>query len=453
MFNEPASRDDDRVSPEFPQHPTVDSEQARYESLITEIRECVADVMDISAQMLPRSRGELPSEPTMLSLHSVYLVSFVGRLHMDSSMAYDLLDSEFKPRGLLPVFRENDDGQHVIFVLQGREQPEPRSWIPNAVLLVITLFSVLYVGTEMAINELAASNLREAMRISQNIFAELWRGLPYTLSILAILGAHEMGHYFTARRHNLAVTLPYFIPFPFGLFGTFGAFIQLREPLRNRKALLDVGASGPLAGLIVTVPILLLGLSTSPTGPISPGGIVEGNSILYALSKFAVFGQFLPNGQIDVYVNQLAWAGWTGLFVTGLNLIPLGQLDGGHVMYALFGRRARLAFYPVIGALALLTILSSGSLIFFLLLLIVLGRTYDVPLDDISPLEPKRRRIAVFTLIVFVLVFVPVPLTVSGAPSIPFPPTNNGPMLTLALASVLVLGQHRLRHTIMRFTR
>jgi len=445
MLNEPASRDDDRVSPEMQQQPMLDSEQARYESLITEIRELVADVMDISAQMLPRSRGELPSEPMMLSPRSVYLVSFVGRLHMDSAMAYDLLDSQFKPRDLLPIFRENESGEHLIFVVQGREQPEPRSWIPNAVLLFITLLSVLYVGTEMAVNELAATNFREALRVSQNMFTELWRGLPYALSILAILGAHELGHYFTARRHNLAVTLPYFIPFPFGLFGTFGAFIQLREPLRNRKALLDVGASGPLAGLIVTVPILLIGLATSQTGPISPGGIVEGNSILYALSKFAVFGQFLPNGQIDVYVNQLAWAGWTGLFVTGLNLIPLGQLDGGHVMYALFGRRARLAFYPMIGALALLTVLSSGSLIFILLLLILLGRTYAVPLDDISPLEPKRRRIAIFTLLVFVMVFVPVPLTISSVAEVPFTPTNNGPMLTLGVASVLVLGLHRLR--------
>lgn len=445
MLNEPASRDDDRVSPELPPQPPVDSEQLRYENLIIEIRELVADVMDINAQMLPRSRGELPGEPMVVSPHSAYLVSFSGRLHVDSSVAYDLLDSQFKTRDLLPIFREGENGEHLIFVLQGRYQAEPRSWIPNAVLLFITLLSVLYVGTEMAVNELAASNLREAMRVSENMLMELWRGLPYALSILAILGAHELGHYFTARRHNLAVTLPYFIPFPFGLFGTFGAFIQLREPLRNRKALVDVGASGPLAGLIVTIPILLIGLATSQTGPINPGGIVEGNSVLYALSKFAVFGEFLPNGQIDVYVNQLAWAGWTGLFVTGLNLIPLGQLDGGHVMYALLGRRARLIFYPLIGVLALLTVLSSGSLIFILLLLILLGRTYAVPLDDISPLDKRRRRIALFTLVVFVLVFVPVPLTISGGASVPVTPTNDGPMLSLGVASVLVVGQHWLR--------
>lgn len=445
MLNEPASRDDDRVSPELPEQPPVDSEQLHYENLIIEIRELVADVMDITAQMLPRSRGELPNEPMVVSPHSLYLVSFIGRLHVDSSVAYDLLDSQFKTRDLLPIFRESENGDHLIFVLQGRYQPEPRSWIPNAVLLFITLLSVLLVGTEMAVNELAATNFREALRVSQNTLTELWRGLPYALSILAILGAHELGHYFTARRHNLAVTLPYFIPFPFGLFGTFGAFIQLREPLRNRKALLDVGASGPLAGLIVTIPILFIGLATSQIGPINPGGIVEGNSVLYALAKVAVFGEFLPNSQVDVYVNQLAWAGWTGLFVTGLNLIPLGQLDGGHVMYALFGRRARLMFYPLIGVLALLTALSGGALIFILLLLILLGRTYAVPLDDISPIDKRRRRIAVFTLIVFALVFVPIPLTIYGGVTVPVTPTSDGPTLALGVASVLVFGQHWLR--------
>ena len=176
---------------------------------------------------------------------------------------------------------------------------------------------------------------------------ELWRGLPYTIAILLILGSHELGHYFAARHHKLAVTLPYFIPAPFiSLIGTFGAFIQLREPMRNRKVLLDVGAAGPLTGLVFAIPILLIGLATSQVGPIQPGGMVEGNSLLYALAKIIVFGRFLPNGSVDVYVNQLAWAGWTGLLVTALNLIPIGQLDGGHILYSLIGERARMPVLP-----------------------------------------------------------------------------------------------------------
>lgn len=448
MLNEPASRDDDRITPDTTEQKPVDSEQARYESLINDIREIVADVMLINAQNVPRSRGELPREPMAMSPASVYLVSFMGRLEVAPEVAYDLLDSEFKTRDLLPVFREGENGEHIIVVLEGRFRPEPRSWIPNAVLLVITLLSVLLVGAEMALNEIATTDMREALRISENMFTELWRGLPYAVSIILILGAHELGHYFAARRHNLAVTLPYFIPFPFGLFGTFGAFIQLREPLRNRKALLDVGASGPLAGLIIAVPVLLIGLATSTVGTMSMGGMVEGNSIAYALAKIAVFGEFLPNGQNDVFVNQLAWAGWTGLFVTGLNLIPLGQLDGGHVMYALLGRRARALFYPLIAGLAVMTVLSGGALIFILLLLILLGRTYAVPLDDISKLDQRRRRIAIFTLVIFLLVFVPVPLSVSSGPSTPVNPDNVAPLLSLGVASVITGMQHilRMRH-------
>src|SRR5690606_26585459 len=127
------------------------------------------------------------------------------------------------------------------------------------------------------------------------------------------LGSHELGHYFAARHHKIAVTLPYFIPAPFVSFlGTFGAFIQLREPMRNRKVLLDIGAAGPLTGLIFPIPIVFIGLATSTVGPMTPGGYLEGNSFLYALAKTIVFGRFLPDGQVDVYMNQLAMAGWAG---------------------------------------------------------------------------------------------------------------------------------------------
>ena len=150
-----------------------------------------------------------------------------------------------------------------------------------------------------------------------------------------------MGHYFAARHHKLAVTLPYFIPAPFiSLIGTFGAFIQLREPMRNRKVLLDVGAAGPLAGLVFAVPILLIGLATSSVGPLQVGGMVEGNSMLYALAKMIIFGRILPNGAVDVYVNQLAWAGWTGLLVTGAEPDPDWAV--GRRSHPLFAdRRAR----------------------------------------------------------------------------------------------------------------
>ena len=230
---------------------------------------------------------------------------------------------------------------------------------------------------------------------------------------MLILGAHELGHYFAARYHKVPVSLPYFIPMPFSIIGTLGAFIRLKAPIKNRRALLDIGAAGPLAGFVFAVPILLIGLASSETTtpPESGGYMLEGNSILYALMKIAVFGRFLPDGSEDVLLNQVAWAGWVGLLVTALNLIPLGQLDGGHIAYVLFGRRAKALFWPVIfGLVALTLITSTPTWAVWIILLFFAGRRYAEPLDDVTELDGRRRAIAIFTLALFFLVFVPIPL-------------------------------------------
>ena len=272
----------------------------------------------------------------------------------------------------------------------------------------------------------------------QGLLNSLGGGIAFAASLLAILLAHEFGHYLAGRYHKTHVTLPYFLPFPFSPFGTMGAFIQLKEPPKNKRVLLDIGIAGPLAGLVVAIPVLLLGLSLSEVAPItmSPGEgfILEGNSILYLLSKYAVFGQLLPApssydglspllywtryfftgqplplGGVDVMVHPVAWAGWAGLLVTALNLIPAGQLDGGHVLFVLFGRRARALLPFILAGLIALGFVWNGwwlwaALIFFL------GRVYAEPLDQITTLDPRRRAVAVLGLIVFVLVFTPVPL-------------------------------------------
>jgi membrane-associated protease RseP (regulator of RpoE activity) len=270
------------------------------------------------------------------------------------------------------------------------------------VLLVLTIFSLLYTGSRSE----GSLNLLD--------------GLPYALGLILILGAHELGHYFAARRHKVAVTLPYFIPLPgLSLFGTMGAFIQLREPMRNRRVLFDVGAAGPLIGLLVAVPVLLIGLSTSPLNP-SPYIDVfmlkqpfaawgqEGNSLFYMAAKFLVFGRFLPDGINDVTINQLAFAGWVGLLVTSLNLVPLGQLDGGHVIYSLIGEKARALYLPLLFGLGVLAVLF-GEWLFWVILLLFFGRIYATPLDMITTLDQRRRVLAIATLVIFVLVFMPLP--------------------------------------------
>ena len=203
---------------------------------------------------------------------------------------------------------------------------------------------------------------------------------------------------------------------PWSYFGTLGAFIQLRGPVTNRRALFDVGAAGPLAGLVFAVPVLLYGLATSDLGTIASGQTYEGNSLLYLLAKLLVFGRILPGGGVDVYLNQVAWAGWVGLFVTGLNLLPVGQLDGGHVSYALFGERSRLFLWPTILGLGLIVVYSwlqgapALTWVLWIFLLLSFGRVHARPLEDITALDPRRRALAIFTLALFFLCFVPLPL-------------------------------------------
>lgn len=339
---------------------------------------------------------------TTMDLPERGYVRFRGRFLHDAAERFDDLRRRFELHGFTPLVRQ-DGGRTALIAMPGVFNPPASNWLVNLVLLVLTILSTLFVGASYA--------AESAEQVWQ-----LWRGWPFSLSILLILGAHELGHYFAARYHNVPVTLPYFIPMPLSIIGTMGAFIRLKAPVKNRRALLDVGAAGPLAGLVFAIPILLYGLATSEVGRTTPGGLLEGNSILYALAKILVFGRMLPTDGMDVFLNQVAWAGWVGLLVTGLNLIPVGQLDGGHIAYVLFGKRARMLFGPVIIALGAISLYSyfqgapASTWLIWIVLLFLLGRHYAQPLDDVTPLDPTRRAIAIFTLILFFLVFVPIPL-------------------------------------------
>ena len=370
-----------------------------YDTRAALIRQAVTAVFDIDNE-------------TFLAGNGIAAV-FTGRLRFDSEAAYAQLDLALEPLDLLPAFREKDNTQ-IVQINVGRFNPPPRAWWPNAVLFVLTVLSLLYTGAGIALGEALLEDPGRQV-------AEFWRGWPYALGIVLILGAHELGHYFAARRHNVPVTLPYFIPLPFGFFGTLGAFIQLRAPMRNRKVLLDVGAAGPLVGMIFAVPILLIGLATADVRalPTDMAYLLEGNSLLYGLAKLVTFGRFLPDGHVDVFMNQLAQAGWTGLFVTGLNLIPVGQLDGGHVLFTLFGDRARLFYFPAVLVMLVLAVTVSDAWFLWVFLLMIFGRAYAVPLDMITPLDRRRRVVAIVALVVFVLVFVPNPLQIVEPLSLP----------------------------------
>jgi membrane-associated protease RseP (regulator of RpoE activity) len=368
-------------------------------------------------------------------------VRYRGSLLQDSITAYDKLASQVRPLNVTPLFRESK-GAHEIILINGLFNAKPSNpWI-NLILFGLTVLSVIFAGTLYAY-EGAANDLPGLLG---DLIANLNQGIPFAASILAILLAHEFGHYLAARYHGSAVTLPYFLPFPFSPFGTLGAFIQLKEPPKNKRVLLDIGAAGPLAGLVVAIPVLLLGLSLSKIGPIPsdlPGNIgftFEGNSILYLLAKFAVFREWLPMpasyggmspaiywvryfftglptplGGTDVLIHPIAWAGWAGLLVTALNLIPAGQLDGGHLIFTLLGARARALLPFIMGALLILGLVWSGWWL-WVFLIFFLGRNHAEPLDGITSLDNRRKAIAILGLIIFLLVFTPVPLrAIAGA--------------------------------------
>jgi membrane-associated protease RseP (regulator of RpoE activity) len=260
----------------------------------------------------------------------------------------------------------------------------------------------------------------------------IFTGWPFALSLMGILVTHELGHYFMSRHHKTRATLPYFIPLPFSLLGTMGAAIIMRGTPKNKRVLFDIGVAGPIAGLVVAIPVLLYGLSLSTLGTITPdpNGFLEGNSLIYLFAKYVTFGQLLPSplmpqgilywlqyfftghpvpfGGTDVFISPVAFAGWAGLLVTALNLIPAGTLDGGHVVYALFGSKAKKAFPFIIAILVVLGFSWNGWWL-WAVILFWLGRVHAEPLDQITTLDPTRRLIAFAMIIVFVLVFMPVP--------------------------------------------
>lgn len=330
-------------------------------------------------------------------------VRFRGAFLCDPADCYKTLRGRFERHGFTPVVRE-EAGQIAITAIPEVFDPPASRWWINLILFLLTILSTLYVG---------AMNEPEFVSGETIVWGEIWRGWPFSLCILLILGAHELGHYFAARYHGVPVTLPYFIPVP-TIFGTMGAFIRLKAPVADRRALFDVGVAGPLAGLVFALPILFIGLLTSSIEPLPTTGYsMEGNSIFYALAKVLVFGRFLPAGGEDVFLNQVAWAGWAGLFVTGLNLIPVGQLDGGHVAYTLFGEKAKQLYWPFIIGLVLIALLvQTWAWTLWILLLFFLGRVYAEPLNDVTKLDGRRRLLGYFTLLIFVLVFVPNPIRI-----------------------------------------
>ncbi len=332
-------------------------------------------------------------------------VLFVGKLLNEAEPVYTALRERFRRLGYTALLRREGDSD--IVVAQKGVSPIARlNPAINVVLLGLTLLTTLFVGAGFAgVNALPV--LRAIARTGDlgPLIALLTAGAPFALTLLFILGVHEMGHYVAARLHGVQVTLPYFIPVPFGL-GTFGAFIQLKSPVENRKALFDVGLAGPLAGFIVAVPLMIFGLTQSQVIPLTSSDGQMGASLLvnWLVEVFA------PHAAHQALaLHPIAIAAWFGLLVTGLNLLPMGQLDGGHIIYALLGKAARpLAWATFIGLGVLgLTVWSGWLTWAFFALLTSLN--HAEPLNDVTPLDGVRRWVGLLTVGLFVIIITPKP--------------------------------------------
>jgi membrane-associated protease RseP (regulator of RpoE activity) len=269
----------------------------------------------------------------------------------------------------------------------------------HLLLFFLTLFSTVVAGAIQTGIDL----LKEPGKI--------YKGLPFALTLMTILLCHELSHYFASRKHNTKATLPYFIPAP-TIIGTFGAFIKMKSPIVTRKALVDIGASGPVAGFIVSVIVSIVGLSLSKVVAVRgmEGVLGLGDSLLFSFLSNIILNY--QSGSQDILLHPVAFAGWIGLFVTSLNLIPVGQLDGGHIAYALFGEKHFFFSKVLIIIMVFLGLLLWEGWAIWAILLLILGTRHPPVLYWEVPLDYRRKFIGWLALVIFVLTFIPVPFKI-----------------------------------------
>lgn len=410
----------------------VESTEASAQQLlaVAQLRRRLADLMQVDEHQVVR-----PPDAVIV---------FRGRLLGDTESTYEEIVQRFADMDYTVWLRDRPDGRHEVIATKGlvSERRPGRAWV-NGVLFVAALASVLYSGTfyTLSYNEMIGpiETGAELFRALVTLpLTHLHLGIPFAATLMGILLVHELSHYFVARRYGSPVSLPYFIPLPVpeGL-GTMGAVIVQRAPMRSRKALFDIGIAGPLGGLIVAIPLLILGLSLSEVGTpadfdVPPGASVqrEGDSLLYRGLKYVVKGEILPSAgedvwqQRDIWLHPVAYAAWAGLLVTMINLVPVGQLDGGHVSYALLGRHAWTLGYILVGAMVAwglwLSLNGNGGGWFWLLwslMNLTINRRHPPPLDDATKLNRSRVVVGVLMLVLFILLFMPVPMQVISLPA------------------------------------
>jgi len=321
---------------------------------------------------------------------------------------FDSLRLSLSDKGYIPMLRYVK-GEHIIYVIRKSKKKEKPVWI-NISLLIATIITTSLTGSILYMGYNDIWNIPHIMDvfIPENLFNGI---LLFAFPLMSILFVHEMGHYFVSKKHGIATSLPFFIPIPPAMpsfnIGTFGALISSRDPMPNRKALFDVGISGPLAGFIVAIPVTIIGLILSQPAPLAEpaaGEIMLGGSILFTYLSTYILN--IPLGT-PIDLSLIAFAGWVGLLITSINLLPAGQLDGGHIFRAFLGEKQKWA-----GWIAVMIMVFTGWFFFAIIIMFMMGMQHPPPLNDATSLDIKRKLLFFIALIILVVCYIPYPINI-----------------------------------------
>lgn len=343
------------------------------------------------------------------------------RFNLDTAVFYCKIDEEtleekfddlrrsLSDKGYIPMLRF-EKGEHVIYIIRKPKRKEKPVWV-NIVLLIATIITTVLTGSLLYAGYLDMWSLANPFDVLQPV--NLFYGtVLFALPLMCILFVHEMGHYFISKKHGISTSLPYFLPVPPILpgfnIGTFGALISSRDPMPNNKALFDIGFAGPLAGFLVALPITAVGILTAKVVPmpdlsnIPSGTVIYNSSLLIDILTYLL--RDIPHG-FTIDMNPVLFAGWVGLLITSINLLPAGQLDGGHIFRAVLGEKQKYA-----GWIAIFIMILTGWWFFAFIILFLMGMMHPPPLNDNSKLDAKRRWIFLLAIVILVLSYIPYPI-------------------------------------------
>ncbi len=373
----------------------------------------LSDLPDIEMPADALQRSDIDQLKTIVTKHfKVYdirwneksAVFYFNFNQYEFEKTFEAIRVRLKKDGFIPKVNK-EHGESLLYIVRSPKVKPRNIWV-NISLIILTIITTTWAGSILWYGRLnIADNSEIYLQPLFNLECVLFGFLSFSLPLMLILGTHESAHYLAAKRHNIDASLPYFIPLPPPfMLGTMGAFISMREPISNKKALLDIGAAGPIAGFLVTIPVLIIGFTLEGLNPVSIGELPSNVYIFNEPLLFAGLRGFFPTTAENSLIHPTAFAGWVGLFVTGLNLIPGGQLDGGHIARALLGKYAKtLSIIVIIFLIVLAFITEFWVWIFFAFIIMFLGMSHPPPLNDISPLGIKRKAIGAFCVVMLLL--------------------------------------------------